>query len=337
MDFEDKKNIPATLRGYLESSGESIRILAWIWKSLQTDEQKFWIKRMSLFLFLNIVAQGLVPFSMSYIFNGLQKRSLSMIMWAIAATYVLMCLQKVFDYKKALYRERVLGLLQWILDTYITQRLFEKSLGQHAHHSSTLNVGNIDKGRWKLLELQSHLLYDGFQVIILLSVYFLLLWFVSPVSGAIMTIAIVVNMAWSLFLNHRVVLECTSIEKRFRKLNRWIVELWEKVERVKTSGKTSQMLDQMSGEFESITKDDIRFWHWFIGQNCGRDIVNTTAWMCVIGYGAWRAYAGEVMWGDLYPVYTWAGSVVMNIWQVSRIEHLINWNMPAIKSKLDTL
>ncbi|MBA3733284.1 ABC transporter ATP-binding protein [Patescibacteria group bacterium] len=337
MDFEDGKKIPNTVREYLTSGKESIRMLAWIWKHLQNAEQKFWIRKMSVFLFLMVVTQTLNPFAVSYIFKGLEKRNSWIIIWGILGSFTLIFLQKLFDYKKAIYRERVLSLLQENIDSYITRQLFEKSLGQHAHHSSILNVGNIDKGRWKLLELQSQMLYDGFQVIITLALSYTLLFLISPISGLFITFAVIANIGWTFFLNHKVVIECTSIEKRFRKLNRWIVELWEKVERVKTSGKTNQMKREITAEFKSISQDDVRFWHWFIGQNYYRDVVTMTTHTVVVAYGAWQAYHGKILYGDLYPIYAWSGAVVMNIWNVSRIEHMINWNMPSIKSKLDAL
>ena len=277
------------------------------------------------------------PFTISLIFRGLAEKSREYVAVGIAVTFALMAIQKLFHFKQATYRELILGYLQGTLDDYITRMMFEKSLGQHAEHSGTLNVGNIDKGRWKLLDLQGLLLFEGFQVLSTLLVAYILIWVVSPVSGLAISLSFVVYITWTLFLNHKVFLECTNIDKRFRVLNRRRLDRWSKVERVKTSGMSTRELREMSVEFADNLKDDRRFWLWFIKHNAFRDTATMLAFMTVISYGTWQVWQGHMNIGNLYPIFMWTSTIVSSVWQIGRIEHMINWNMPAVKAKIEAL
>lgn len=337
MDIDDKVERPGSFKEYVSSAKESVRILSWTWKNLFTAEQSMWMRKVLIYMFGNVIVQGCIPLAISFVLNGLEKRNAQMIIMAVGATFGLMILQKLVHLKQATYRELLLGGVQKTFDDYITKMLFEKSLGQHAEHSSTLNVGNIDKGRWKLLDLQGILLFEGFQVLMTLLVSFVLLWVISASAGLILGVGFAVYLGWSFFLNHRVSLECTSIDKRFRKINRTRLERWEKVERVKVSGKSEEEIAEMNSEFNLVLDDDRKFWLWYIVQNSYRDIASVVAYVSIIGYGAFEVYHGRLSIGILYPIYSWTGTVVSNIWQIGRIEHLLNWNMPSIKATIDAL
>ncbi|KKR66517.1 MAG: ABC transporter related protein [Parcubacteria group bacterium GW2011_GWB1_40_5] len=337
MDFDDREKTPATITEYLSSAKESLRVLVWTWRFLESPEQVKWLRRMFSYMSANILTQMTIPFTISLIFRGLAEKSREYVAVGIAVTFALMAIQKLFHFKQATYRELILGYLQGTLDDYITRMMFEKSLGQHAEHSGTLNVGNIDKGRWKLLDLQGLLLFEGFQVLSTLLVAYILIWVVSPVSGLAISLSFVVYITWTLFLNHKVVLECTNIDKRFRVLNRRRLDRWSKVERVKTSGMSTRELREMSVEFADNLKDDRRFWLWFIKHNAFRDTATMLAFMTVISYGTWQVWQGHMNIGNLYPIFMWTSTIVSSVWQIGRIEHMINWNMPAVKAKIEAL
>lgn len=338
MDIDEERGAPpGSFREYISSAKKSIGILSWIWTHLYTAEQNMLMRKTLIYMSGNVLVQACIPLTISFILNGLEENDLRKISIALGATLMLMVVQKFMHLKQARYRETLIGGIQGTLDDFITQMMFEKSLGQHAQHSSTLNAGNIDKGRWKLLDLQGILLFEGFQVLMTLAISFVLLWFVSVSAGLMLSVGFAIYLGWSLFLNHKVVTECTSIDKGFRKINRIRVERWEKVERVKISGKSAEEMREMNAEFNEVLTKDRKFWLWYIGQNTFRDVATLLAQISIIGYGAFQVYHGQMSIGILYPIYSWTGTVIANIWQIGRIEHLLNWNMPSIKATIDAI
>jgi ABC-type multidrug transport system fused ATPase/permease subunit len=285
----------------------------------------------------NILVQVLVPLSISKVMSGIEIRSAFAIYLSLGLVAVLVVSQKVMHYGQAICREHILSHNQGNLDDYITEKMFEKSIGQHTEHSAELNVSNIDKGRWRFLDLQNIILYEGFSTSLTLLVSIIMLCVFSLTAGLIMSAAIFCNVFWTLFLNHRVVAECSEIEKRWKRLNRRRTERWTKVVRVKTSGKAEEEIREMHDEFVSIRRDDLRFWTWFIWQAALRDIGNALSFVGVISYGAWVVYNGFQNMSMLFPLIMWAGIVINNIWQIGRIEHLVNWNMPSVRSKIQAL
>lgn len=337
MDIEDIDRKSTTFAEYLQSARESVGVLVWTWRNLQTPDQFYWFKRMVGFLILSNLCQAMIPYMISYVINGLTARSVNTIVFGIAGSTFMYVVQKFAHYKQARGRESIVATLQGTLDDFITKKLFEKSLGQHAEHSSSLSVANIEKGRSGLIDLQKLLMFNGFTVLVTLMISYSLLWFLSPVSGAVITVGFSVYFLWTMFLNHQVVVVCGTIDKRYRKLNRHRIERWEKIERVKTSSKTGEEFQDMSNDHKALMADGRKFWFWFIKHNNLRDIVMLAALVLIMCYGSLQVYNGLWMVGALYPIFSWVNTVVSNVWQVGSIEHQINWNMPAIKATIEAL
>ena len=337
MDIEDIDRKSASLAEYLKSARESVQVLVWTWKNLQTPEQAYWLRWMVGFLLVSNFSQAIIPYMISYIINGLTTRSLNTIVFGIVGSALMYVVQKFAHYCQAKGRESIVATLQGNLDDFITKKFFEKSLGQHTQHSSALNVANIDKGRWSLLDLQKLLMFQGFTVLVTLVISYSLIWFLSPVSGAVITIGFIVYFLWTMFLNHQVVAVCGSIDKRQRGLNRHRVERWEKIERVKTSGKIDEEFRDMSNDYKTLMSEDRKFWFWFIKHNNLRDVVMLSALVLIMCYGSRQVYYNIWPVGYLYPIFTWVTTVVANVWQVGSIEHAVNWNMPAVKATIEAL
>lgn len=328
---------PRNWREYLREARETARMYQWVWKELATDRGRYWLKRAGAMLLVAAVFQVVQPRLVSYIFDGLVRGSTKLILLGLGGFFGCLGVQKIADYYHFSAREWLLGTNWGRLDQRITELFFEKSMGQHIQESSVLNVGNIDKGRWKVLELHGMLLFEGVPALSALFLSYMLLWFLSPVAGIAMTIVIGVYLLWMLFLNQKVMEVCTSIDYDFRRLNRHRVERWEKVERVKTCGKGVEELTEMDEVFNRVIGRDRAFWLWFIKQCTFRGTVNMLGLTFIMGYGAWLVWSGEWTIGLLYPLYGWSMRVSESIWRIGDIEHMLNWNMPSVKALIEAL
>lgn len=223
------------------------------------------------------------------------------------------------------------------VDRRITELFFEKSMGQHLQESSSLNTANIEKGRSRVVTTIEMLLFQGIEVLIVFLISFVFLCILSPVAGLVMGIVIVLHLAFSLYLNKKAVEECTPIDGEYRRLNRHRVERWEKMERVKTCGKEAEELNYMTAWFDRVLARDRDFWLWFINMVQVRGLLNLVGYVVIMAYGAWLVWNGSWMIGMLYPLYAWASRVDDHIWQLSRLEHQLNWNMPSVRSMMESL
>jgi ATP-binding cassette subfamily B protein len=66
-------------------------------------------------------------------------------------------------------------------------------------------------------------------------------------------------------------------------------------------------------------------------------MINGTALVAIMGWGAWLVWSGKWQIGLLYPLYAWSARVSDNIWRIGAIEHRINWNLPSVKSMIEAL
>ncbi len=325
------------MREYLESAREAGGIFRWIWREVTTPQSRRKLYRMFGGLAVVIILQTIQPAAVAFIFNGLTKRDSRLVYWGLGVFFGCLMLQKLMDRYQESAREWVLGLHWGRLDDRITELFFEKSIGQHIHEGTTLSVSNIDKGRWRLLQLQGMLLFEGIPSIVQLIAAYVGLCFLSWFAGLIMGLVIAIYLVWSLYLNFRVNQVCTPIEKEFRALNRRRVERWERVERVKISGKEDEETREMSGMFDNVIAKDRRFWLWFIQQAHIRGLSNTAGLVTIMGWGIWLVWSGQWQIGFLYPLFAWSTRVSENIWRIGAIEHQINWNLPSVKYMIEAL
>ena len=334
---EQERKPAASLREYLENAREASGIVRWIWREVTTPQSRRKLYRMFAGLGVVIILQTIQPGAVGLIFNGLTSRNGTLICWGLGIFLTCLLLQKLADRYQESAREWVLGLHWGRLDERITELFFEKSVGQHIHEGTTLAVSNIDKGRWRLLDMQGMMLFEGIPSITQLLVAFVFLCFLSWVAGAVMAIVIFTYLCWSMYLNFRVNQVCTPIDKEFRALNRRRVERWERVERVKISGKEDEETREMSGIFDGVITRDRSFWLWFIKQAHIRGLFNAIGLGVIMGWGAWLVWTHKWQIGLLYPLYAWSARVSENIWRIGAIEHQINWNLPSVKSMIEAL
>lgn len=336
-DAEETRKAPKNWREYLRETVEMLSVLRWTYRELKAPDSGKWTRRFWTVLVFATVFQMAQPWTIGYIFDGLIARDPGLLGLGFGGFVICALLQKVAHWQEACTREWMLGLNMGSVDHKITDLMFQKSMGQHLQEGSSLHVSNIDKGRWRAVETMIMLLFDGVPMLLMLSVSYLFLWCLSPVAGGIMTVIILVFAAWSLYLSQQTLEVCTPIEADFRQLNRHRVERWEKMERVKTSGKEDEELRGMDGWWDRMITADRNFWLWYIGQGTLRGALHSFGLLLIMAHGAWLVWNGTWEAGRLYPLYAWATLLAQNLWQLSMIERKLNWNMPSIRSMMEAL
>lgn len=333
----DPRKAPESVWEYLAGTKETARVCRWVWKELTSAEARKLSKRMFAILLIMTVFELASPFAVRYIFDGLVIRDYHMLLFGFGGFIAVMLLQKVCAYLYGRLMEMVIGTAIGDIDRRITELFFEKSMGQHIQEGSSLSTANIEKGRGRVLSVIEMLLFQGVEVVAMFLLSFVFLLVLSPMAGLVMAVIITAHFTVSIYLNKKVMEECTPIEKDFRHLNRHRVERWEKMERVKTSGKEAEEMNHMNAWWSRILTKDRAFWLWFIKMAYLRGILNQVGLVTIMAYGSYLVWNDFWMIGMLYPLYAWSSRISENIRRVSQIERILNWNMSSVKSLMETL
>ena len=316
---------------------ESVGVCKWIWEELINDKSKKWALRMTIALSISTIFGVIQPWLLKFTFDGLTTTNIALVYFGLGAFLGCRLIQSICYHIYMTAREWVAGENAGHLDRRSSELFFEKSLGQHIQDGAVLNAANVEKGRAQVLNIENMLLFDGFQSILELTLSFIFLWLLSPVAGLVMTLLLLEYVALSSYINQQVIEVCMPIDKQFRKLNRYIKERWDKVERLKTCGKETEEVGVITSWFGRIMKQDRDFWLWMIKIFTVRGLTKTIAIMIVVVYGAWRCWHGDWTIGILYPLYSWSTQVAENLWRIGHIEQQVNWNMPAVRSMMQAL
>jgi ATP-binding cassette subfamily B protein len=181
------------------------------------------------------------------------------------------------------------------------------------------------------------LLFEGTPALVSLVFAYVFLWAFMPSAGAIMTIGIAIYLLYTLYLNRQVMVVATPLDADFRRLNRYRVERWEKVERVKTSTRGDEEVSHTDKWFDNIIARDRTFWLWFIKQNVFRGTVSRLCLVIALGYVASLVWRGWISATLFLPVFWWGMQIVENIWRIGHIEHQLNWNAPSVRSMIEAV
>jgi ABC-type multidrug transport system fused ATPase/permease subunit len=337
--FEEEKMRKATAnwREYLKETRQSVGNLAWVWRELLSDSSRFWARRMLVLAVVTTALGLLTPWLVRGLIDGLVKRQGAAVVWALVGLLACWLVGQVLEWLTTVCREYVFGENVKHIDHRTAEMFFEKSLGQHLRDNSVLSVGNMEKGRGRIYGLTEMLLWNGQTAVLTLILSYAFLWALFPVAALVMTAVLANYVVWMIYLNRRTVVTCTPIDLEWRRLNRYRCERWDKIERVKTSGKEGEEAAYMRDWSERTMKDDRRFWLWFIRVINYRSFFEFAARAGIVAFGVWQVWRGNWTVGLFYPLITWTGQFMESLWRVGHVERQLNFALPSVQSLRDAL
>lgn len=336
-DPRETRKIARNWREYLSETRESLRVFGWVWRELIDETAKKWARRLLLAALLSTVFAMAQPWLVRWIFDGLTARDWRLAAGGLAGFFACMLLSRLFGHLSWAGREHMLAASIVRVDSRTTELFMAKSLGQHLRDNNALSVANMEKGRSRVTWIQEMLLYQGVQAIFDLAITFVFLWFLSRVVGAVMTGLLINYLVWAVFLNRRCMEACTPIDAEFRRANRFRVERWDKIERVKTCGKEAEEVAHLQGWLQRVFGADLRFWLWFIKATSVRGLIADLSFLAIAVYGAWLVWQGNWTVGLLFPLFSWSRQFIDNLWRIGQIEHQMNSALPSVKSMMEAL
>ncbi len=331
-DAQEKRKLASNWLEYLKESKDGYRVYLWAWREFITPIGRRWMMR-GLCALLMITVLGMAePWLIKSVIDGLVVHTFRSVALGLALIAALLVVQRLCQWAFSHYRELAIMENQGRVDERCSELFFGKSLGQHLHDDGVLNTANIEKGRMRVLEVQHTVIFDGVPALLELLLAFVCLFAIAWIGGAVLTVVLIIYVAFMLFMNRRVVVECTPIDAEFRKFNRYLRERWDNIERVKTNGKETEEVSFMKRWFAEVLAKDRKFWLGIIRVQTVRGMFNVLGSAILITYGAWQVWHGDWTVGLLYPFYQWSRRVADNLWRIGDIEHRLNWNMPSVSS-----
>src|SRR5215468_8743651 len=255
---------------------------------------------------------------------------------------LLMIVRQAIRYHQRIMREYLLGANMRQLDARTTEMFLDKSLGMHISENNHLNEANVKKGHERVLGLEGMLLFEGIEAILNIVLPFFALWIFTFSSGrwavgAIIVLILASHVAWTLFLNQQVLRVCLPIDRMWRFLNRYRVERWQRVERVKANAKEEVESKEIERLFDEVIEPDRRFWFWFIKQATYRNTVADALLFVLIGYCVYEVWHGNMARGSLWFLVAWGSQFSTTLWHIGHIEHQFNFFTPSIMGMKEAL
>jgi ABC-type multidrug transport system fused ATPase/permease subunit len=332
------KGQATSFREYIASQKDTWRTYVWLWKEATTKESRKHLFIMLSWLSISAVLQAFAPEAVRYVFMGLDERNGYLVVSGILAAFLFSSVIKSLEKRHDSAREDVMALNRVKLEDTIKRLFFEKSVAQHIHESKRLSASTIEKGKWKMIELQNIMLFGMFPLTLTTVMSIAALLAKDLVSGGIMIANTLVYLVCSLYLNYQVSKVTTPIDEDFRNVNRRVSERMEQQERVKTCGHEELETRETTEVLAEVVSRDRNFWIWYIDASTLRAYVNNACFTAVMAWGAWLVWTGK--WADvgvLYPLYSWASRISENLWRFGDNELQMSKNVPSVRSTIEAL
>lgn len=332
-DIQTQRDIARNWREYLSSIRESYGVYKWVWQELMSPMARKWSTYLVIVLSLITAIQMGSYWFLSLVFDGLVESNMRKVATGLAATLLIgMLLRRLLQVIRVHCREKVFGYNMAFRQHKISELFFEKSVGQHSRHHELLSAPSMEKGINKLSESQEIILIQSIEIFMGFTLSITLLWILSPTIGLLMTVAMCLHLAWSLYLNRIMIEVCTPLDAKFRAHARYMRERWREITRVKVNANTRKELTHMWDWFQDILSIDYPFWVRYGSHGVARGGLMDVFVFLSLAFGAYSVWQGHWAIGVLYPIFMWSENVKNYLWQIGEVEHRLNWNLPSIAS-----
>lgn len=338
-DAELDRKVAANWREFLKEAGDMRDVFIWVWQEFNNTESRRQAKQMFFIMLFSLIFSAVAPWTLGLVFNGLAAadRKLNLIIIGLISYALLILVIRFLRYLGWRNREILLGEISRELDKRTTELFFEKSLGKHTEENTLLSEATLKKGHERIIQLNLLIAHEGMEAVLSLVITFAALWLLGWEYGLVMSSMFGLYLAWSFYLNRRVLIETLPFERQWRNLNYFRLERIDSIERVKTNHKEESEVREIGDRFERIIQPDRKFWLWFIAQGSLRGLVNYFFQISLMIYGVYQVWQGEMAIGLLYPLYSWINLLVDNLWRIGTLEHQINFATPSILAMKEAL
>jgi len=343
-DIDLDRSVATNWREYKDEFRRMRDMVVWVWNELVSREGKTFMRRMIFWMCASCILTVVLPLMFGYITDLLDPKQtrVGYVLLMLAFYGLLMLARQAIRYHQGIMREYLLGANMRQLDARTTELFLDKSLGMHISENNHLNEANVKKGHERVLGLEGMLLFEGLEALLNIVLPFISLWVFTFTSGrwivgVIIVLILASHLAWTLFLNRQVLRVCLPIDGMWRFLNRYRVERWQRVERVKTNAKEDMERKEIERLFDQAIEPDRKFWFWFIRQAAYRNTLAEALLFILIAYCVRAVWTGEMARGSLWFLVAWGSQFSTTLWHIGHIEHQFNFFTPSIMSMKEAL
>ncbi len=332
LDRPAAKNV----KDYIVNLERMYKALYRVWSELVSSKGKCLLLFMLIPLLVICFIGVLTPIAIKTIFDGvLESLTKSngfngQITKGILFLTGLFVLSEIAQLAKRSVREHIFDENSRSLRQETNKKFFEKSLGEHITQNRLLNESSVKKGYERVEAFEKTMLFEGIENTTNICLAFLATWYLSWVLGLVASIMLAIFLSWSLFLNNKVMETCLLLDKYWNFLSRYQSERWRFVQRVKVNAKEEEEIKNINEFYERTIEKDLKFWLWVIRQISWRAIANHLILVGVIIFGVLQVITKVITLGALYPIINYMQKITDGLYQLSDLEHQINYWSPSI-------
>lgn len=321
------------------STGRTVIKLLWrIWTEVCPAKLRSAYKRLWLLVFTRQWLQIGYGWIFGYCIELFRLQSsylLAIGLFVPALTIVL--IEYLLDWRMRFAFDRVMAYFYTAAETTIDQRFFEKSGGQHADQNGQFTQGALSRGGKELISVNEFLASGGFESVLSAGVNLGGLWLFAPKFGAVVSLTFIISLVWTRSVNAYVYTAQKRLGELDRQTKRRREDTWDAIRRVKTSGRTQDVLNELQVKTDDLHEQYRLSWtpyqHWTLG----RDVINWLGFTLLMSWNIHDLYSGLTNLATFVVVAGTTYASLFSVRMLTRTERKLFLSAPHIERMFSML
>lgn len=273
-------------RDALDSAIETFDGVRWVLRELVSPYAKQQAGISILFLFGTVLCLNSIPYVMKYVIDAKAVNDTDTATWYLYLVLVISITATVFGSSHDHFREKASNRNFFTIHINLVHKLFRRSLDEIVGENSEVGAEQIESLKDRAHNIMYLLFFESPIVLVTIVTSTGFIFLIDVWIGIAMCGLTFFNLTWFFFFNTYLDVKMGSIDEKFRRASRRLVEKINMPSSIKAAGVEKKVEKQIGNEFAEPLAEDLKVWaYWFQFVDFWRRLVNAVVPVGVLFYG----------------------------------------------------
>ena len=279
-----------------ESTFETYAGCAWVYNELVSSYAKKQILNALLCLLTATLAMMAVPYIMKYVIDAASTGETGQCLRYLVVIAVVSTIGTIFGSIHDHFRERAWNRNFHTIHIRLVHKLYRRTLDEIVAENSEVGAEQIESLKDRVQNILYFFLFESSIVLATIFGATFFLFLINVDVGAMILLLTLFNVIWFFFFHALLDEKMESIDKKFRRATRRLVEKINLTTSVKAAGVERKTERQIAAELIEPLEEDFKIWgYWFQLIDVWRRLVNTLAPVLILMYGVTTNWSGGTL------------------------------------------
>ncbi len=336
MEAHKEWQAPTSFKEYIHELRDAIATIYYTFKLADSKDARPLMWKKYVLAFLHIVLGVIFSRCVAYALESVINKDIELKNLWISTIAIIFLSQKLLGFNMWRAHEYLFGIGGGNIRARVLEKSYALSPGQHKHNRG-LNHESLIKGMSRAHELYDNHLRDLFETVTNIGLSYVCILVISPFSGVVLGLAILVHGFSTLYVNYKLLRITTPIERDFTKFDRYYAEMLNHFPRVYVAAKKEAEVERMRNKWQDVATRDRMAYVGHGKRVTTQDCMTVLALVVVMYHALTTAISGDFPIPLLYPLFAWSIKLSSELDRLRGVERNVYKCVASVSVLKDTL